>query len=216
MGIVAGALSVARFRVVGALHDDWRTLYRDRLNEHAFRDPPQGMGKEEVEGWVCVQNLLDTDFSDLNRWLFDDYAVFSLRLDRKRLPAKLFRAHLDKRCEAWCAEREVERAPASVRDELKDELEQEWLARTLPSVSVTEAAWSISGGYVVLHALSDSVADRFRKRFYRTFGHRLLPWSPLDWLGDREQVDALVGTTPSRLAPAATELRLTEDHRGGI
>ena len=52
MGIVSGALTVARFRVTGPRAEGWRQSYRERLDEHAFRDPPQGAGKEEVEGWV--------------------------------------------------------------------------------------------------------------------------------------------------------------------
>lgn len=201
MGITAGALTVARFRVEGDLPQSWRDVYRDRLEEFAFREPPVEQGKEEVEGWVQVHNLLDTSFQDFNRWLYEDWAVFALRVDKKRLPAKLFKATLEKECEKWCAMREVERCPASVRDEIKDRLEAEWLGRTLPSVSVTEAAWSIGGGYVLLHSLSESTADRFRKRFFQTFGLRLLPWSPLDWLEESSMVDSLLGSAPSPLEP---------------
>lgn len=197
MGVVSGPMTVARFRVVGALPSGWRETFRDNLETYAFREPPQGMGKEEVEGWVQVHNLLDTDFSDFNRWLYDDVILLALRVDKKRLPAKLFRATLEKRCAAWCAEREVERVPAAVRQELKEQLEHEWLARTLPTVGVTEAAWHLSGGWLLIHSLSESVAERYRKRFFRTFGLKLVPWSPLDWLDDPALAEALVSKAPT-------------------
>lgn len=206
MGITAGALTVARFRVEGELPGGWRDIYRDRLNEFAFREPPVEQGKEEVEGWVQVHNLLDTTFDDFNRWLYNDYAVFALRVDKKRLPAKLFRATLEKECQKWCAEREVERCPATVRTEIKERIEAEWLARTLPSVSVTEAAWSIEGRYLVLHTLSESTSDRFRKRFFRTFGLKLIPWSPLDWLGDKDLVEAMLAGVPALSAADLPQL----------
>jgi recombination associated protein RdgC len=209
VGIVSGALTVARFRVTGQRPEGWRQSYRERLDEHAFRDPPQGAGKEEVEGWVQVHNLLDTSFEDYNRWLYQDVALFALRVDKKRLPAKLFKATLDKKCSAWAAERDVERCPAAVRTEIKDNLEAEWLKRTLPSVSITEVAWNIEKGEVLLHSLSEAVADRFRKRFFRTFGHQTLPVSPLDWLPDRKAVDALLSKAPSPVQ-LGTEIRLTE------
>ena len=79
MGVVSGPMTVARFRVVGELPSGWRETFRDRLTEFAFREPPQGMGKEEVEGWVQVHNLLDSDFSDFNRWLYDDVVIIGLR-----------------------------------------------------------------------------------------------------------------------------------------
>ncbi len=212
MGIVTGALTVARIRVVGKRPEGWRQSYRERLDEHAFQEPPQGAGKEEVEGWVQVHNLLDTSFEDYNRWLYQDVALFALRVDKKRLPAKLFKATLDKKCTAWAAEREVERCPAAIRSELKDALEAEWLKRTLPSVSITEVAWNLERGEVLLHSLSESVADRFRKRFFRTFGHKTLPISPLDWLASKKQVDALLSKAPSPVQ-LGTEIRLT-DHAG--
>ncbi|MBX2803859.1 MAG: recombination-associated protein RdgC [Myxococcales bacterium] len=208
MGIVSGNLTVARFRVAGELAEGWREVYRDRLNEFAFHDPPQGQGKEEVEGWVQVHNLLDADFGDFNRWLYNDVLLVALRVDKKRLPARLFRATLEKRRQEWCAERDVERCPNAVTREIKEELEREWLKRTLPSVAVTEAAWSINGGWAVLHSLSEGMAERFRKRFFRTFGLKLLPWSPLDWLEDRTQVDALLSKAPMPVQLGGPEVRL--------
>ena len=196
MGILSGALTVRRFRVVGDLHEGWRDVYRDRLNEFAFKDPGIDVGKEEIEGWVQVHNLLDTDFSDFNQWLYNDLMLFSLRVDKKSLPAKLFAATLQKRCEAWCAEKDVERCPSAVKTELKEELESEWLKRTLPRVAVTEACWNVGKNYVVLHSLSQGTAERFKKRFHRTFGHKLVPWSPLDWLPDQGLVEGMLATSP--------------------
>ncbi|MEQ1501193.1 MAG: recombination-associated protein RdgC [Myxococcota bacterium] len=197
MGVMSGAMTVARFRVLGELPSGWREAYRDKLNQYAFREPPNGMGKEEVEGWVQVHNLLDTTFDDFNRWLYDEVALFALRVDKKRLPAKLFKATLDKRCQAWAAEREVERVPTAIRQEIKDELEHEWLARTLPTVATTEAAWHLGQGWLLIHSLSETVADRYRKRFFRTFGLKLIPWSPLDFLNDRHLVEDLLSKAPS-------------------
>jgi len=211
MGIVTGAMTVARFRVEGELVDGWREIYRERLQEHAFKEPPTEMGHEEVEGWVEVHNLLDATFEDYNRWLYNDVAVFALRIDKKRLPAKLFKATLQKKCEAWAEERGLERVPAAVRSELKDELEQAWLKRTLPAVSVTEAAWNLTGRYCILHSLSEGRADRFRTRFYRTFGLTLVPWSPLDYVSDdRGRVDALLSCAPSPVRLGGADVRLSE------
>jgi recombination associated protein RdgC len=214
MGVVSGAMTVARFRVVGELPEGWRDHYRERLNEFAFREPvgKAGGGREEVEGWVQVHNLLDNEFDDFNRWLYNDVILFALRVDKKRLPAKLFRATLEKKCAKWCAEKEVQRCPASVRQQLKDDLEDEWYARTLPSVSVTEAAWHVNHGWLLVHSLSESVAERYRKRFHRTFGAKLVPWSPLDFLDDRTMVEGLLTGVPT---PMQLGVHLAAGSTGG-
>jgi len=197
MGLLSGALTMRRFRVGGALPDGWRERLRDGLEEHAFREPPVEARKEEYEGWVRVQNLLDADFDDYNQWLFQNHAVFALRVDKKVLPGKLLRAHVDKKCRAWCADKGVERIPASVRKEIQEKLEEDWLKRALPRVTVIEICWNVVDGWVVLAGASEKVADRVRKRFHRTFGMELLPWSPLDAVSDRALREELMATSPT-------------------
>lgn len=201
MGIMTGALSVRRFRVVGELPDDFRNRFRDGLQENAFVEAPGELGKEEREGWVLTQNLLDTDFTDFNRWLFDpSYVLFALRVDKKSLPGNLVKAMLAKRCEAWCQDRGVQRCPASTRKELLELLEDELLLKTLPRISVTEAVWHLDEQFLLLHSSSETVTDRFRKRFFNTFGLRLVPWSPLDWLDSSTEVEDMMTANPSFLA----------------
>lgn len=195
MGLLSGALTMRRFRVVGTVPEAWRERVRDQLTQHAFREPTSRVGKEETEGWVQVHNLLDTDFSDFNTWLHQQHAVFALRVDKKVLPGRLLRAHVDLRCKKWCEEKGVSRVPASVRTEIKEKLEEEWLDRALPRVAVTELCWHVAEGWVILAGLSDSVADRIRKRFHRSFGLELVDWSPLDAIRDRAVRDDLMNTS---------------------
>ncbi|MBN2799537.1 MAG: recombination-associated protein RdgC [Deltaproteobacteria bacterium] len=199
MGITGGAMTVRRLRVEGEVPADFRSVYPDLFATNAFQEPLTEVGKEEVEGWCNYQNLLDTEFNDVDRWLFGDYAVFALRVDKKSLPAKLFSATLAKRCELWAAERNKERCPGSVKAEMKEALEAEWLKRTLPRVAVTEACWNIPQGYLLLHSLSESMMDRFRKRFRNTFGLTLVPLSPLDWVEDEAVVESLLAGSPANL-----------------
>lgn len=202
MAILNGALTVRRFRVLGDLPSGPRESWRDLLNEHAFHESPVERGKEEAEGWVQVHNLLDTAFEDSTRWLLDPYLIFALRVDKKSLPAKFFNATLAKRCEAWTTENQVERCPAAVRARIKEELEDEWLKRTLPRVAVTECVWNIDAGWLLVHSQSDGVADRIRKRFLRTFGLELAPWSPLDWLDDHDLSESLIASAPFPIVEA--------------
>jgi DNA recombination-dependent growth factor C len=203
MGVLAGALTGRRFRVTGTLPEGWQTFFQAQLNERAFREPSSASGKEENEGWVRVQNLLDTDFDDTNQWLFQNYAVFALRVDVKTLPARLLAAHVDKRCRAWAAERGVGRAPATVRQEIKEALETEWLARALPRVAVTEIAWNVVSGTAIVGATSDKVIDRIRKRFSATFRMDLIPWSPLDASEDVAQRETLLASEPGTVGGEA-------------
>jgi len=204
MGILKGALTVRRYRVEGEVPDGFRDLWIEAMNSHAFREPLSPLHKEEVMGWVQVHNLLDTQFDDLNRWLYNQYAVFALRVDKKVLPARYFQAHLQKRCEAWCKQNNRERVPSAVKKELKEVLEQELLRQTLPRVQVTEVAWHVPDGWLLVHSQSDRVNDLFRKLFFRCFGLVAHPFDPVDFVADLE------GVGPALLASGASDLRGSE------
>lgn len=184
MSLFKGALTVRRYRVAGTPPDDFRSTYPELLQTHAFHEPMGMTRSEEIEGWVLVQNLLDTDFTNLDRWLYNQYLVAALRVDKKTLPSKLLAAMLEKRIQAWCQEHRRERAPASVRTELKELLEDEMYGRTLPRVAVHEFCWNLVENWVIFFNTSDAPNDRFRKRFRDTFGLALIPFSPLDLLED--------------------------------
>jgi DNA recombination-dependent growth factor C len=196
MGILSGALTARRYRVVGEVPADFRERFAEALRAHAFRASSDPTRTEESVGWCEIHNLLDLEFADLNRWLCDRYAIFALRVDKRTVPAKLFAAHLAKRMEAWCQEHRRERCPANVRGELKEQLLFEMLARTLPRVQVFELCWNVVDGWLVFHSLSERACERFTKLFFETFGLRALPAAPLDLLSaaDAPLADLLLAT----------------------
>lgn len=207
MPILSGAMSVRRFRVVGSLPDGWRDVFRARLEEHAFKEGPVELGKEEREGWVQIHNLLNTSFEDFDTWLYNDLIILALRIDKKALPAKLLKATLEKKYAEWCEVNGRKRCPKDVREEIRDRLEAEWLKRALPRVQTVELCLNLRDMYVILHSLSDSAADRVRKRFYATFGLRMVPTSPLDALADADRRQRMLDSVPTRFGDSPLEVR---------
>ena len=182
MGLFKGALTIRRYRVMGEVPEDFRERYRDSIQTNAFHEPLSATHEGETMGWVRIQNLLDTDFTDMNRWLYNHYLVAAMRVDKKVLPAKLFNATLEKRVQQWCAEQGRERCPSKVKAELKEALTQEMLLKTLPRVQHYEFCWNIVDGWVMFLNTSEGVNDKFRTLFRNTFGLVLQPLSPLDLL----------------------------------
>lgn len=196
MGLLYGGLTARRFRVVGDLPPEWREHFRDQLTKHNFREPANRAGKEEYEGWVRVQNMLDNDFDDPNLWLFNSFMLISLRVDKKVLPAKLLNATVDRKCREWAAQAGVQRVPTAKKKEIKEALETEWLERALPRVQLTEVGWNTVEGWALVSSTSEKIVDRVRKRFARTFGLELVPWSPLDAIVDPAMMENMLQSEP--------------------
>ena len=92
MGILSGAMSVRRFSFEADIPEGFRETWREALNDNGFLETDLEQGKEEREGWVLAHDLLEASFDDLNHWLFNDVVIFALRVDKKTIPANLFKA----------------------------------------------------------------------------------------------------------------------------
>ena len=206
MGILKGALSVRRYRIEGTAPEgrDWLMT---ALNGNAFQEPLSPVHKEERIGWVQIHNLLDTEFDDINLWLYNQYVLFALRIDKKTVPGRLFKARLEKEIQAWKKQTGRERVGPREKEEMKERLELDMLRQTLPAVNVCEVEWNLTDGQVIFHNQSDKVNELFRKLFHRSFGLVLQPLTPLDFIGDRpEEMERL-------LAAGVTEVG--ENRAGG-
>ena len=194
MGLLQGRLTGRRFRVVGDLPDGFRDIYRQRLDDFSFCEPLT-VRKEEIQGWVSIVDVTDSNFEDFNTWYVDKWICLALRVDKRVLPAKVFKATFERACREWCEEHNTKRCPASVRTELRDVLENEWLAKVMPRTQHIEMVWNIDDKIVYVSSLGDTACDRVRKIFFRTFGLKLIPFSPLEWIGNDPQMvsDILAG-----------------------
>lgn len=184
MSLFKGALTARRFVVDGAPPENFRAVYPDLLQDKAFREPTSRIARHAYHGWTMVQNLLDTDFTRLEGWLLNQYAILGLRIEQKRLPTKLLQATLKKRVQDWCEEHGRERAPASVRTEIKELLEDELLARTLPRVQHLEVCWNMAEGWLLILHASDAMSDLVKKHFRDTFGLALREAGPAAFLAE--------------------------------
>jgi DNA recombination-dependent growth factor C len=184
MGFLKGRLTFRRYRVLDPLPDDFRDRFELAFTEHAFREKSSISKGEETMGWVRADNLLETDFSNRDKWLYTHYVMAGMRIDKKTLPMPLVRAMVEKRIEEWCEENGREKAPASVRSDIRMHLEDDMLSRTLPTVKVVQFCWHLAEGWILFENTSAKVNDSFRTLVRNSFGIGLEPFSPLDFLVD--------------------------------
>ena len=179
--------------------EGFRDLYTDALAARAFQPHASATNMETAVGWCHADDLLATTFTNSEDWLFNQYAVVGLRMDRKRVSASMRKARLAERCRAWCAENKREKCPAPVKRELREALDLEMLREVVPSPRVVPVAWHVGEGWVLLgsHAVGDIAA--FQRLFAATFGVRVVERSPVTGLGDATLVEAF-----DRQSPAGT------------
>lgn len=219
MSLQQGSFSITRYRVLGRK----KRLSLSELNQniHGFKAPPitlQKAARELSSGWVLPENPeLDRGADDGQDWdlsdcLFEEGLLLRLRIDRKTVSAQLQQALMKQR---WRETRVHESGPEPARvqkKQIQEEVKEELLELSLPSISYVEAFWKDQEDVVYLFSQSKMARECFEELFRHTFGQplgltlfRVLPpllgLSPEAWqsLPAQERLlESLTHTLPGR------------------
>lgn len=175
MSLLQGTVSLKRYLALGPVPEPEDLL--DGLAAAAFR--PFLDGTEEVRtGWVDWRNPLIVPCE--REWVMQDrYALFALRMDTRKVPAVLLKAHLDLRLRALQHEKDLAFVGREARAALQDEVREELLKQVLPVPKVMEVAWDLKGGLVWTTTTSSAAQSALMELFHTSFGIELQPLAPL-------------------------------------
>jgi DNA recombination-dependent growth factor C len=186
MTLLQGTLSLRRFLVLGPVPAEKDLL--EGLQQDQFRPFEDGL-EEERMGWCDWRNPLITPPHE--DWVTQErFAIFALRLDTRRVPATLLKAHVDLRLQKLMKEARI-----SLQDEVKVEL----LKKVLPTPKMVEVAWDLKGGVLWTTAGSSKTQGALTGLFMKSFGCELQPLAPLllaGRLAPHLSVEALMAMDP--------------------
>ena len=175
MSILQGTVSLKRFLVLGPVPDG-KDL-RSGMEQDQFRPFQDGL-EEERMGWCDWRNPLITPPDE--NWVSQDrFAVFGLRMDTRRVPPTLLKAHVDLRLQALQKEKDLAFIGKEARISLADEVKVELLRKVLPSPKVVEVAWDLKGGLLWTTASSSKAQGALVSLFIKSFGCEIHPLAPL-------------------------------------
>lgn len=179
MGVLKGSATFTRYRVIGDMPKDFRNFFDTQIKLHAFREISNGL-EEKSLGWTSSENVLDTDFEYAN-YSLADYAVFSLRIDRRTVPPALLKLKVLEAERRYIKENNLKKLYREQRAEIREAVRREILGKTPPVPSFYEVCWALSQGWLILGTLSPKVFDDFEDLFKRSFNLTAIhffPWDP--------------------------------------
>lgn len=195
MSLLQGTLSLRRFLVLGPVpgEDDLQA----GLEQDRFRSFEDGLEEERV-GWCDWRNPLITPPE--RDWVSQDrFAIFALRMDTRRVPAALLKAHVDLRLQQLMKEKDLAFIGKEARVSLQDEIKAELLVKVLPTPKLVEVAWDLKGGVLWTTAGSSKTQSALIGLFMKSFGCELQPLAPLllaGRLAPHLPVEALMALDP--------------------
>ncbi|HJV21151.1 MAG TPA: recombination-associated protein RdgC [Holophagaceae bacterium] len=199
MSLLQGAFSLKRYLVLGPVPEEKDLLAG--LDEQRYRPFEDGT-EEERFGWVDWRNPLISPPEA--EWVGQDrFALFGLRIDTRRVPPVLLKAHVDLRLSGLMKEKDLAFVGKEARISLQDEVKVELLRKVLPTPKVTEVAWDLKGGLLWTTATSSKVQGVLAQLFVKSFGLELQPLAPLllaGRLSPEMAPESLLGLEPLSLA----------------
>ncbi len=178
MGLLKGSFTFSRFHVDGQLPQAFLNFINSRIKANAFHDSPKTT-EEKRMGWVSLTDILDTHFEKAD-YALGDYLIFSLRVDRKLIPAKLLKIKLMEEEKRFLAESGKNRINKQLAEGIKDKVRLALLTKLDAVPSFYDVCWSVSKNIIYFSSLSDHVADDFVDLFKKSFSLALKPYSPQD------------------------------------
>jgi hypothetical protein len=170
MGVYANTVSITQYTVTGDLpkHDQF-PWFSEKLSGKGFQSI-ENSAEELSEGWVQVDRPDDAAFEAPSDFWRDNYLVFTLRRDQRRIPAAVLKSHTGREEGVFLAQHpNLRRAPKQKREEIKDLVQTRLLTKCLPVPSLVDVVWDQKNGVLTLFSLGNKVIERFEDFFRKTF-----------------------------------------------
>ena len=166
MGLLQGPMTIRFYRVEGDVPKKYREDFLEEIKSNGFRELSET--KEFGLGWVSAENFLDTDFED-QKVFANQYLTLALRVDKKAVDARLFKALLAREIDKAKKAGNKEKLRPAEKKEIKDRLHRQLLAEAQPARRTYDLCWDVNAGRAYFFAVGDKTQDFFRDSFQKTF-----------------------------------------------
>ncbi len=221
MGFQNGSFSLTRYRVLGrekrlsiaALNSKFATYQAGPLKL-------QNSTRELDYSWVLPENPeLDDRKATEDAWtlsdcLFEDGILLRVRIEKRSVPTQLLNIVSKRRWLDTQAQRDDQEPERVLKKQIVDEVKDELLRMSLPSLSYLDAFWKDQEDVIYLFSQGKSARECFEDLFRKTFGQahnltliRILP--PVMGLdvwdgGDSEILEKIRQTLPGGMVGLET------------
>ena len=200
MGLLSSRISLTRYRVSGKLEGSVNETVYQKLKQHAI-PTIEDEDSETVIGWSSFENPYIPDFEEFS-FVYGEQMVFSLRIDKKRVPPKLIKKHYTLKLTRRLEETGLPFLSGNEKKAIKEHV-VETLTRRIPAIpDVYDVTWNYQEASLWFYSTQKSANEILESHFIKSFGlHliRLFPYTSADLaagLSDAER-DLLMKLSPA-------------------
>ncbi len=203
MGILSASVSVSRYRVEGKIKTPILETVANGLKKNAIAEIDDDVSEKAV-GWTSFHQPYHPEFYG-SSFVYGNYLVFSLRIDKKSIPAKVLKKHFMIESARRLAKTGREFLSRNEKKILKDQIIARLSLRIPATPNLYDIIWNYEESslwfFSNLKAANEELEILFRHSFDLTL-IRLFPYTTADLilgLSDSER-DILSHLSPTAFA----------------
>ena len=181
MGLISSTHSVTRYHIDGKIEGSINEKVREGLIKYSI--PKIENEYDEVSaGWAPLESPYNPDFESFS-FLFGTYFVFSLRVDKKSIPAKLIQKYIAMEIEKKKEKSGRDFISKNEKSELKEHV-IDVLMHKIPAVpSLYDVLWDYEEKNLYLYTTQKAANEFFETIFLKSFKLkpiRLFPYTLIE------------------------------------
>lgn len=200
MSLLSSSQAILRYQVEQKDDASVLEMIRTGLKVHAMPTMP-GETMELVTGWVPYEEPYSSDF-EKNTFQYGNLFLFSLRVDKKAVPAKVLKQQVAIKISEKLKETGREFLSRTEKVEIK-EMVLDVLMRKLPfTPTVYELAWDYEENVVYFFSAQKAANELLETLFMKTFKRRifrLFPYTVASRNMDERKEDRFQELTPTKI-----------------
>ena len=200
MGIISSAASITPYHVDGKLPDPILDAVASGLKKNEVEDIDNEASDKAI-GWACISDPFDTDF-DRAPFLIGTYLVFSMRIDKKTIPAKVVQKHYTLQIQKRLKESGRDFLSNTEKKEIKDHVVQVLNLRIPATPHIHDLIWNYEARSLWFFSNLKGANEALETLFSRSFNLKLVRLFPYTMamltapLSDAEK-DTIARLTPT-------------------
>jgi recombination associated protein RdgC len=200
MGLLTSSQAVVRYQVEKVSDTEILEIVRKGLTANSMPAMPDEYSELQI-GWVPFETPYVPDFETTD-FQFGEYFVFSLRIDQKKIPGKLFKQQVAMKINEKLKETGREFLSRNEKSEIRELIQDDLLKKTPFTPNVYELAWDYNQGILYFFAGQKAAREHLETVFVKSFERKLIPLFPgtIAMAGlnadEQEKLDTL---TPSKI-----------------
>jgi DNA recombination-dependent growth factor C len=202
MGILSTSVSLTRYRIEGQIDSSQSITERVEacLKKNAFPEIVDE-ASEIVIGWTSFETPFAPDFQGAS-FVIGPYFVFSLRIDRKKLPSKIVKKHCAIETARRLKESDREFLSSHEKKQIKEDIINSLILKIPSTPDIFNILWDYENHTLLFFTTQKSANEELETLFLKSFDTtliRLFPYTMANLASNlsSQQQDRLTRLTPS-------------------